>query len=40
MKNTRTFREIAIEIKKVWAKPYFGAVPYIDAMLELDTVDP
>lgn len=40
MKNTRTFREIAIEIKKVWAKPYFGAEPYIDAMLELDTVDP
>lgn len=38
--NKRTFKQIAIEIKKVWPKPYFGAVPYIDAMLELDTTDP
>ncbi len=36
----RTFKEIAIEIKKVWPKPYFGAVPYIDAMMDLDTTDP
>lgn len=38
--NKRTFKEIAIEIKKVWPKPYFGAVPYIDAMMDLDTIDP
>lgn len=38
--NKRTFKQIAIEIKKVWPKPYFGAVPYIDAMMCLDTTDP
>lgn len=38
--NKRTFKQIAIEIKKVWSKPYFGAVPYIDAMMWLDTTDP
>lgn len=38
--NKRTFKEIAIEIKKVWPKPYFGAMPYIDAMMDLDTIDP
>lgn len=37
MKAKRTFAEIAREIKKVWAKPYFGAVPYIDAMMEIDS---
>lgn len=30
--------EIAKEIKKLWVKPYFGAMPYIDAMLSLKTV--
>ena len=36
----RTFSAIAAEIKKLWPKPYFGAVPYIMALLECDTVEP
>lgn len=39
MKAKRTFAEIACEIKAVWSKPYFGAVPYIDAMMEIDSSD-
>lgn len=35
----RTIREIAREIKQVWPNPYFGAVPYLDAMLCVDTVN-
>ena len=27
---------IAKEIRKEWKKVYFGAVPYLDAMLQLD----
>jgi hypothetical protein len=30
---------IAKEIKACWKKPYFGAVPYIDAMEELNSID-
>jgi hypothetical protein len=33
----RPIREIAREIKQKWAKPYFGAVPYLDAMLTVST---
>lgn len=40
MNTRRTFREIATEIKSLWTRPYFGAVPYIEAMLELNTSDP
>ena len=40
MDNKRTFQQIAREIKQVWPKVYFGAVPYLDALLELDTTDP
>ena len=36
----RTFRQIAKDIKSVWQNVYFGAVPYLEAMLELDTSDP
>lgn len=32
----RTLRQIALEIKQKWPKPYFGAVPYIDAMLAIN----
>ena len=39
MKEKRTFAAIAREIKSVWTKPYFGAVPYIDAMLEIHSSD-
>jgi len=29
---TRPIHEIAAEIRKDWKKPYFGAIPYLDAM--------
>lgn len=35
----RTLRQIAQEITKSWPKVYFGAVPYLEAMLSLDTVN-
>lgn len=36
----RTISVIAREIKGgYWQKPYFGAVPYIDAMLQLESID-
>lgn len=33
--TTRPLFEIAREIKTVWPSPYFGAVPYIEAMSQL-----
>lgn len=33
----RTIHDIAVEIRNDWKKVYFGAVPYLDAMLELST---
>lgn len=33
----RKVRDIANEIAEKWKNPYFGAVPYIDAMKEFDT---
>lgn len=36
--TTRPLHVIAREIKRVWAKPYFGAVPYLDAMLSLGSI--
>lgn len=39
MANTnRPLYEIAKEIRKTWAKVYFGAVPYLDAMRSLDKI--
>lgn len=35
----RTLREIAAEIVADWKKPYFGAVPYIDALGQLESVN-
>ena len=35
----RTFSEIAREIRATWKKPYFGAVPYIEAMAEIHSSD-
>jgi hypothetical protein len=32
----RTIRQIAYEIKRLWTKPYFGAVPYLNAMCTVD----
>jgi hypothetical protein len=34
----RPLNEIAREIHTDWVKPYFGAVPYIQAMGHLDTI--
>lgn len=34
----RPIYEIADEVRHKWAKPYFGAVPYIDAMGSLDKI--
>lgn len=38
-KEQRTISAIATEIKEVWKNIYFGAVPYLNAMLRLDTVN-
>lgn len=35
---TRTLAAIAAEIETDWRKPYFGAVPYLDAMRSLDAI--
>ena len=35
---SRSLSAIAREIRADWKKPYFGAVPYLAAMLQLDTV--
>lgn len=40
MGNKRTFQQIARDIKSVWLNVYFGAIPYLEAMLTLDTSDP
>ena len=37
-KTNRQVREIAQDIKANWGKPYFGARPYIDAMMEIGDV--
>ena len=38
--SKRTFQQRAKDIKSTWLNVYFGAVPYLEAMLELDTTDP
>ena len=35
----RTLSEIAREIRKDWSKVYFGAVPYLDAMSTLNSIN-
>lgn len=35
----RTLSQIATEIRRDWKKPYFGAVPYLDAMSSLGSVE-
>ena len=32
----RPIHEIAAEIKTTWQKPYFGAIPYLEAMFCLN----
>ena len=36
----RTFAAIACEIKSLWKNVYFGAEPYLEAMLTLETSNP
>lgn len=33
----RTLREIASEIRRDWKRPYFGAVPYLNAMATMES---
>jgi len=35
----RSINSIARDIKRVWVKPYFGAKPYLDAMMTMDSID-
>ena len=35
----RPIKAIARDIRLAWARPYFGAVPYLNAMLALDSVN-
>lgn len=35
---TRTIDTIARDISRDWTKPYFGAVPYLDAMHRLQSI--
>ena len=35
---TRSIDTIARDISRDWTKPYFGAVPYLDAMRSLQTI--
>ncbi len=34
----RSLSAIALDIRRNWPKVYFGAVPYLDAMRQLDSV--
>lgn len=38
MDNHRPLYEIAYEIKQDWKNVYFGAVPYLQAMLQLSSI--
>lgn len=38
MTEQRTLAAIAREIRQDWRKPYFGAVPYLGAMLRLESI--
>lgn len=40
MDKKRTFQQVARDIKSTWLNVYFGAVPYLEALLTLDTSDP
>jgi hypothetical protein len=38
MPETRSLAEIAREIGRDWQNPYFGAVPYLGAMRQLESI--
>ncbi len=35
----RSISDIAFEIRRDWKNVWFGAVPYLDAMFSLDSID-
>jgi len=37
--TTRAISEIAREIKNDWKNPNYGAIPYLDAMQEINNID-
>lgn len=37
--TSRTLSAIAQDIRAHWPKPYFGAVPYIQALASLDSIE-
>jgi hypothetical protein len=37
MTEPRVIREIAADIRQQWKKPYFGAIPYLEALLCLES---
>jgi hypothetical protein len=39
LSDVRPIREIAQEIAQDWKKPYFGAVPYLQAMSVLESIE-
>lgn len=39
MNTYRKLHEIAADIRRTWKGVHFGAVPYLDAMATLETVD-
>ena len=39
MTQQRPLYKIAEEIRKDWTKPYFGAVPYLDALHALGSIN-
>lgn len=39
MSELRKISDIAAEIRADWKAPYFGAVPYLDAMGALTSID-
>ena len=38
MTEPRSLRAIACEVRRDWKKVYFGAVPYLEAMEQLDKI--
>jgi hypothetical protein len=37
--KTRPISDIAIDIMNDWDRPYFGAVPYVEAMQSLNSIN-
>ena len=37
--SVRSLPEVVADIRRDWKKPYFAAVPYIQAMSELESVN-